>query len=120
MRQAPDHRFSQEMETGSMLHLKIFWHGTVDSMVTVKGKNAIQKKWSEDNIKELTGIDFASPTRATEDRTRWNGIGSAYRLARLGIYYTRSNINVSIYYSTRVPYVLVDIWETMDMMQQPA
>ena len=31
------------------------------------------KRW-EDNIKERTGMDFASSTRAAEDRTRWKGI----------------------------------------------
>ena len=31
------------------------------------------KRW-EDNIKEWTGMDFASLTRATEDRTRWKGV----------------------------------------------
>ena len=28
----------------------------------------------EDNIKEWTGMDFASSTRAAENRTRWKGI----------------------------------------------
>ena len=32
-----------------------------------------KKRW-EDNIKEWTGIDFASSTRAAENRTRWKGI----------------------------------------------
>ena len=32
-----------------------------------------QKRW-EDNIKEWTGMDFASSTRAAEDRTRWKGV----------------------------------------------
>ena len=32
-----------------------------------------QKRW-EDNIKELTEMDFASSTRAAEDRTRWKGV----------------------------------------------
>ena len=26
------------------------------------------------NIKELAGVDFASSTRAAEDRSRWKGI----------------------------------------------
>ena len=30
----------------------------------------LQKKRWEDNIKEWTGMDFASSTRAAEDRTR--------------------------------------------------
>ena len=37
---------------------------------TAKGKRrGRQKRW-EDNIKEWTGMDFASSTRAAEDRTR--------------------------------------------------
>ena len=28
-----------------------------------------------DNIKEWTGMDFASSIRAAEDRTRWSGVG---------------------------------------------
>ena len=31
------------------------------------------KRW-EDNIKEWTGMDFASSTRAVENRARWKGI----------------------------------------------
>ena len=40
--------------------------------VTVDGKNRrdTQKKRWDDNIKEWTGVNFASSTRATEDRTR--------------------------------------------------
>ena len=43
---------------------------------TVKGKRkrGRQKKRWEDNIKEWTGMDFASLTRAAENRTRWDGI----------------------------------------------
>ena len=43
---------------------------------TVKGKrkNGRQKKRWEDNIKEWTGMDFASSSRAAENRTRWKGI----------------------------------------------
>ena len=33
-----------------------------------------QKKRWEDNIKEWTELDFASSTRAAEDRTGWKGI----------------------------------------------
>ena len=42
---------------------------------TVKGKrrNRQKKRW-EDNIKERTGMDFASSTRAAENLTRWKGI----------------------------------------------
>ena len=43
---------------------------------TVKGKRkrGRQKKRWEDNIKDWTGMDFASSTRAAENRSRWNGI----------------------------------------------
>ena len=43
---------------------------------TVKGKRkrGRQRKRWEDNIKEWTGMDFASSTRATENRSRWKGI----------------------------------------------
>ena len=42
---------------------------------TVKGKRkrGRQKRW-EDNIKEWTGMDFASSTRVAENRSRWKGI----------------------------------------------
>ena len=36
-------------------------------------KRSRQKKRWEDNIKEWTGMDFASSTRAAENRTRWKG-----------------------------------------------
>ena len=39
-----------------------------------KRKRGRQKKRLEDNIKEWTGMDFASSTRAAKDRTRWKGI----------------------------------------------
>ena len=43
---------------------------------TVKGKRkrGRQKKRWEDNIKEWTGMDFASSTRAAENKSRWKGI----------------------------------------------
>ena len=43
---------------------------------TVKGKRkrGRQKKRWEDNIKEWTGMDFASSTKAAENRSRWKGI----------------------------------------------
>ena len=43
---------------------------------TVKGKRkrGRQKKRWEDNIKEWTGIDFASSTWAAENRSRWKEI----------------------------------------------
>ena len=42
---------------------------------TVKGrrKRGRKKKRREENIKEWTGMDFASSTRAAENRTRWRG-----------------------------------------------
>ena len=39
-----------------------------------KRKGERQKKRWEDNIKEWTGMDPASSTRAAESRTRWKGI----------------------------------------------
>ena len=55
---------------------------------TVKGKRkrGRQKKRWEDNIKEWTGMDFASSTRAAENRTRWKGTvanSSVYSIPRL-------------------------------------
>ena len=43
---------------------------------TVQGnrRKGRQKKRWEDNIKEWTGMDFASSARAAEDMTRWKGI----------------------------------------------
>ena len=41
-----------------------------------KRKRGRQKKRWEDNIKELTRMDFASSARAAENRIRWNGIVS--------------------------------------------
>ena len=41
---------------------------------TVKGKRGRQKNRWEDNIKEWTEMDFASLTRAAENRTKWKGI----------------------------------------------
>ena len=39
-----------------------------------KRKRGRQKKRWEDNIKEWTEMDFASSTRAAENRSRWKGI----------------------------------------------
>ena len=39
-----------------------------------KRKRGRQKKRWEDNIKEWTGMYFASSTRAAENRSRWKGI----------------------------------------------
>ena len=43
---------------------------------TVKGqrKRCRQKKRWEDNIRQWTGMDFASSTRAAENRTRWKAV----------------------------------------------
>ena len=40
----------------------------------MKKKRGSRKKRWEDNIKEWTGMDFASSTMAVENRTRWKGI----------------------------------------------
>ena len=40
----------------------------------LKRKRGRQKKRWDDNIKEWTGMDFASLTRTAENRTRWKGI----------------------------------------------
>ena len=39
-----------------------------------KRRKGTQKKRWGDNIKEWTGMDFASSTRTVEDRTTWKGI----------------------------------------------
>ena len=39
-----------------------------------KRKRGRQKKRWEDNIKEWTGMDFASSTRAAENRSKWKGV----------------------------------------------
>ena len=41
---------------------------------TVKRKRGKQKKRWEDNIKEWTGMDFASSIRAAEKGTKWKGV----------------------------------------------
>ena len=50
---------------------KTILEGTVKGTRKKKGR---QKKRWEDNINEWIGIDFASSTRAAENRTRWKGI----------------------------------------------
>ena len=40
----------------------------------MNGRRNRQKKRWEDNMKEWTGMDFASSTRAAEDRTRLEGV----------------------------------------------
>ena len=49
---------------------KTILQGTVNG----KRKRGRQKKRWEDSIKEWTGVDFASSTRAAENRSRWKGI----------------------------------------------
>ena len=49
---------------------KTILQGTVQE----KWMKSRQKKRREDNIKEWTGMDFASSARAAEDLTRWNGM----------------------------------------------
>ena len=49
---------------------KTILQGTVKE----KRKRGRQKKRWEDNIKEWTGMDFASSTKTAENRTRWNEI----------------------------------------------
>ena len=49
---------------------KTILQGTVKG----KGKRDRQKKRWEDNIKEWTGMDFVSSTRAAENRSRWKGL----------------------------------------------
>ena len=72
---APD--FDQETET------KVVWHISTSSglaktilqgTVQEKRRKGTRKIRCEDNIKEWTGMDFASSTRAAEDRIRWKGI----------------------------------------------
>ena len=50
---------------------KIILQGIVKEKRKKRGR---QKKRWEDNIKEWTGMDFASSTRAAENWTRWKGI----------------------------------------------
>ena len=55
---------------------KLRWFGQtiLQGTVTGKRKRGGQKKRWKDNIKEWTGMDFASSTRAAENRSRWKGI----------------------------------------------
>ena len=57
--------------------LKVFWFSKTILQDIVKGKRkqrGRQKMRWEDNMKEWTGMDFGSSTRAAEKRTRWKGI----------------------------------------------
>ena len=47
---------------------------TLQGTVKGKRKRGYQKNMWEDNIKERTGMDFASSNRAVENRTRWKGL----------------------------------------------
>ena len=55
---------------------KVFWFNkdkpTGHSERTIK-RGRQKKRWG-DNIKEWTGMDFASSIRAAENRTRWKWI----------------------------------------------
>ena len=55
---------------------KVFWLSKDNSAghSARKRRKGRQKKRWEDNIKGWTGMDFASSTRAAEDRTMWKGI----------------------------------------------
>ena len=59
---------------------KLRWFGHVSrssglqGAVKEKRKRGRQKKRWEDNIEEWTGMDFASSTRAAENRSKWKGI----------------------------------------------
>ena len=54
----------------------VFWLNRIIQQGTKKGKEkrGRQKKRWKDNIKEWTGMDFASIARAGEDKTRWRRI----------------------------------------------
>ena len=57
--------------------LKVFWFSKdnpTGHSEMKKEKRGRQKKRWEDNIKEWTGMDFVSSTRAAENRSRWKGI----------------------------------------------
>ena len=45
----------------------------IQSTIEGKRRDSEKKRW-KDNIKEWTGKDFASQTRAAENRIRWKGI----------------------------------------------
>ena len=56
--------------------LNVFWFSKNDPTDYSKKKRrkGRQKKRREDNIKEWTGMDFSSSTRAPERRARWGMI----------------------------------------------
>ena len=56
---------------------KVFWFSKDNS--TGQSESTKKKRQTEeevDNIKEWTGMDCASSTRAAENKTRWKGIVS--------------------------------------------
>ena len=57
--------------------LKVFWFSKdnpTGNSERKKEKRGRQTKRWENNIKECIGIDFASSTKAVENRTRWEGV----------------------------------------------
>ena len=56
--------------------LKVFWSSKDNPTghSERKKKKRRQKRRWEDDIKEWTGMDFASSTRTAENRSRWKGI----------------------------------------------
>ena len=85
-------RSKHPLENMTNSKLKLRWFGrismspglskTILHSIKKKEQKVRQKKRLEDNIKEWTGIDFASSTRTAEDRTRWKGTLQS-ELARL-------------------------------------
>ena len=54
-------------------HFKVFWLSKDDSTghsARKRTEGRQMKRW-EDNIEEITGMAFASSTRAAENRARW-------------------------------------------------
>ena len=59
---------------------KTILHGTVKGK---RNRGRQKKRWA-DNIREWTGMDFASSTRAAENRTRYKGVvANLYVVPRL-------------------------------------
>ena len=63
---------------------------------------ARQKRW-EDNIKERTGMDFASSTSAAENRTWWKGTvanlcGAPMTFQGYGIELKVTEVNIFYYF----------------------
>ena len=70
---AQNRRFSQGCSSDKAeanLERYLVLQGTVNG----KRRRGVQKKRWEDNITELTGMDFASSNKAAEDRTRGKGL----------------------------------------------